>query len=142
MNNLMIIALFGAISSNALAHDLDGVLGPSASASDYYQIQCFDNKEGAGPARELELQLRAINSAAPVVSMQVSRQETNTIYSATDRAGGDSEPSPSIVAEHGDGYYYLIINKTLEGVQGYHITYHCVSDAGHAGTEIQTIQSQ
>lgn len=142
MNNLMIIALFGAISSNALAHDLDGVLGPSASASDYYQIQCFDNKEGAGPARELELQLRAINSAAPVVSMQVSRQETNTIYSATDRAGGDSDPSPSIVAEHGDGYYYLMINKTLEGVQSYHITYHCVSDAGHAGTEIQTIQSQ
>jgi len=142
IKNLMIIALFGVISFNTLAHDLDGVLGPSASASDYYQIQCYDDKQGAGAARELELTLLTMSSAAPVVSMQVSRQETNTVYSATDRAGGDSEPSPSIVAEHGDGYYYLMINKTLEGVQNYHITYHCVSDAGHAGTEIQSIQSQ
>jgi hypothetical protein len=140
--NLMTMLLFGLIPFNGFAHDVDGVLGPSASASDYYQIQCYDDKQGAGPSKELELTLLTMNTGAPELSMQVSREETNTVYSATDPIGGDSVSSPPIVAAHGDGYYYVMVNKTLEGVQRYHINYHCLSDDGHAGTEIVTIQNQ
>lgn len=146
---------FLLVSSVSLAHDIDGTLGPAASATDYYQIQCFDNKEGAGQSEELELDLLTTGTGTPVVSMQVSTESPVRFYSATDPSGGNSSPSQAIVAKNdqpdmlidgnpnnGNGYYYLSVNKTLPGVQTYHITYHCQGSGGHTGTEITAIQNQ
>jgi len=142
-------------SSLSQAHDWDGNLGPSASASDFLVIRCFDNNDGAGPAEELELELLTKTSASPIVSVQVRTEEPVKIYNTTDPTGGDSnfsapinasneKPDTSIVGnpKNGNGLYYVTVNKTAAGAQDYHLTYHCLSATDHAGTDILSVQDQ
>lgn len=139
----------------SLAHDMDGTLGPSASASDYYQVHCYDDRGGAGPTERLAVDLLTTGKAAPVVSLQVSTESPLKIYSTTDPISGDSTFSTTIYPandqpdttlsgkpHNANGYYYVSVNKTQAGIQSYHFTYHCESSIGHSGTDIAPLQDQ
>lgn len=145
---LLLLALLTIFSPAMVwAHDMDGMLGPDSSASDYYQIECLDDGTGAGDAKYLEVELVTRTKGAPVVSLQVSTTQPLTISNITDPISGDSNASRVVdVANNqngtANGSYYVSVNKTQAGVQTYHFTYHCMGENAHAGTQISVLQNQ
>ena len=148
INNRLKIGLLLLLTgkfSNLFAHDIINSLGPDSSASDYYQVQCFN--DGNGDANRLEVTLISKKKAAPIVSMQVVTENPLSVSSATDNIGGDKTTSRTLVVANdnngtANGYYYFTVNKTRAGVQKYQIRYHCMSQTGHAGTDSVAIQQQ
>ncbi|MDD5276598.1 MAG: hypothetical protein PHR16_11010 [Methylovulum sp.] len=69
---LLTVALLGA-ASFASAHDQSGTLGATKGAIDYYQIQCFDDGNGATDHLALRVIDPAGPKAAPVISAQVTK---------------------------------------------------------------------
>lgn len=155
--NLFLSIGIACFSWSAFAHDQDNTLNPSASATDTYQVHCFDDGQGGGPAAKLEVELLTTSKSAPIVSLQVKTTAESipfTITNITDPVNGDKGFSRTIAiannsatpytqvdtTHNANGYYYISVNKTKVGKQSYHFSYHCVGANDHTGTEITLLQ--
>lgn len=143
----LIVLLTIGNSTAVYSHDVEGTLGPDSSASDYYQIECYDDGQGAGNAKSLEIEFFTTTNAAPVVSLQVRTDKPVSLTNITDPVNGDNNPSRTVELANiqtnssANGYYYVTVNKNRYGIQSYHFTYHCIGD-GHAGTSTTALQNQ
>ena len=100
----------------APAHDQGGSLGTTASATDYYEISCFDDGSGAPGS----LQLRILDSSPgslPQVSVQIQRGLS--LASVSDEITPDIVPSPWIYSNEGAGVYHVLVDKTGTGAKVY-----------------------
>ncbi|MEZ4280683.1 MAG: hypothetical protein R3F21_13875 [Myxococcota bacterium] len=125
------------------AHDQGGNLGTGASATDYYEISCFD--DGAGAPGSLEIRIRdASPGSLPHVSAQVQRGLS--LASVSDTITADIVPSPSIHSNEGAGVYNVLVDKSGPGAKFYQLTYHCWTGPDgtgvHTGSALVTRQSQ
>lgn len=130
-------------SGRAAAHDQSGSLGSSASATDYYEISCFD--DGTGPPGSLEVRIRdSAPGSLPQVSVQVQRGLS--LASVSDEITPDVVPSPSIYSNEGAGVYFVLVDKSGAGTKFYQLTYHCWTGPDgsgvHAGSALVTRQNQ
>jgi hypothetical protein len=158
-NRLLPVITTLALSNAGLvfAHDQDNTLSPSPSATDYYQVNCYDDNSGAGPAAYLELELLTTSKATPIVSLQVKTTDNSgpfLITNITDSISGDKIPSRTVrianksatpytkvdEINNANGYYVITVNKTLKGKQSYHFSFHCIGLGGHTGTDIEQLQ--
>jgi len=125
------------------AHDQSGSLGDSASATDYYELECFDDNNGAPEHLFFE-----VRGGSQTATAQISAQVINggQTYSTTDHVNGDSEYSPQlkVVHEGNNDVYRFAIDKNGAGVANYSLQYHCETAAGvHTGTsDIKYLQVQ
>ncbi len=130
-------------AGRALAHDQGGNLGAGASATDYYEISCFD--DGAGAPGSLEVRIRDSSpGSAPQVSVQVQRGLS--LASVSDEITPDIVPSPFIYSNEGAGVYHVLVDKSGAGAKFYQLTYHCWTGPDgtgvHTGSALVTRQSQ
>ncbi len=127
-------------AGSASAHDQSGTLGVAATATDYYQVSCYD--DGNGSAQKLAVQIKdAAPVAAPIVSIQVvkGRKASNS----TDAVDGNAAYSPLLNITGGDGDYNVTVSKTAAGAETYTFQFHCVTSGGdHTGTDIAVLQNQ
>lgn len=127
------------ISVDGMAHDADGGLPVSASASSVWYVTCSDDGNGGEP---INLAVSMINNTknGPMVSLQIITEQTPPkFFNIADPVGGDNQSSAEISTNSGSPHY-ILVNKSSSGQVGYHFTYHCMSASGHTGTEIQQIQ--
>ncbi|WP_150050132.1 MULTISPECIES: hypothetical protein [Methylomonas] len=128
------------------AHDKYGLLGPDATATDYYRVQCSNN--GNGNAAKLEVAVKALKRKGPPLSLQVATEFPETIINLTDSNSKDKLPSRTVdvandIDGKGNGFYFLAVNKTKAGIQSYHFEYHCLTASDvHTGTEISDVPWQ
>lgn len=130
-------------AGRAPAHDQGGSLGTGASATDYYEISCFD--DGAGAPGSLEIRIRdASPGSLPHVSAQVQRGLS--LASVSDTLVADIVPSPSIHSNEGAGVYDVLVDKSGPGAKFYQLTYHCWTGPDgtgvHTGSALVTRQNQ
>jgi len=161
---LLAVALLAA-AGYASAHDQFGSLGLSASATDYYVVNCFD--DGSGPAYQMYYDLTDLTPykspvpTIPTLSV-LSGQVTKDLMALTtsDLVVGDGNPGPSITVMggaaapgqgSGPGNYFITVDKSKatlasavnKGIQSYHFTYHCqTKQSVHTGTEITQLQDE
>lgn len=121
------------IAPSARAHSQPGSLGVAASATDYYEITCFDN--GSGAPGSLEIQIRDSSpGAAPFVSVQV--HHGLSLRSVSDDLVADILPSAEIYSNEGAAIYFVLVDKSGSGGKFYDLTYHCWT--GPDGTGVHT----
>ncbi|MGR8951853.1 MAG: hypothetical protein ACU83V_05515 [Gammaproteobacteria bacterium] len=125
------------------AHDTTESLGAAASATDVYQIICFE-ENGIIPS-QLFFDIKSATLSAPPLSAQVINDDL--AMSTTDSIGGDAAKSPELkVARPGtNDVYTVVIDKSGASVGdvNYVIDYHCENSTGsHAGTQILNPQDQ
>lgn len=122
------------------AHDQGGSLGTDSSATDYYQVSCFD--DGSGIADQLFFEVRGESkSVASPVSAQIIKGDLS--MSTTDNVDGDQTYSPGIAVVGGSGTYFVIVDKSGAGKVNYTFEYHCQTSTGvHTGTDIAMVQNQ
>ncbi|TAN69975.1 MAG: hypothetical protein EPN17_06635 [Methylobacter sp.] len=141
--NFITVSLLGVFvyTGSATAHDINGALGKAAGATDYYQVECFD--DGAGAADHLVVEIKDL---APVASPLISVQVTKGIIAknSTDAVDGNATYSPTLTVNGGNGSYYLIVDKTAAKAETYNLQIHCETSAGlHTGTsEPALLQNQ
>lgn len=133
---------FFTMAQTATAHEQSGILGKPANATDYYQVNCFD--DGAGQPGYLISQISySAPAAKPLISLLVVHglQADNITDNGTPKAG---HRSPSLKTQAGsDPTYYLLVTKTMTGAIGYTIDYHCMTNNNdHTGTEITPLQNK
>ncbi|MDO9103469.1 MAG: hypothetical protein Q7U57_00770 [Methylovulum sp.] len=132
--NKTLVAMLAAIgyAGAAAAHDINGALGSAAGATDYYQVECFD--DGTGPAEHLIVKIKdSTPVAAPLVSVQVTKG--SIARNTTDAVDGNTTYSPTLKVKGGNGMYYLTVDKTAANAENYNIQIHCETSAGqHTGT--------
>ncbi|MFO0691768.1 MAG: hypothetical protein U0900_23940 [Myxococcota bacterium] len=127
----------------AQAHSQAGNLGPAASATDYYEIACYD--DGHGQPGSLELQIRdASPGAAPFVSVQ--GHHGVTVRSVSDGILADILPSSQMFLNDGAVSYFVLVDKSGPGAKFYDLTYHCWTGPDgtgvHTGTSLIIRQSE
>ncbi len=139
MNSLHVKAIFIMLSTQlfctglAAAHDINGALGKTAGATDYYQVDCFDDGNGATAYLIVE-----IKDLPPVVSPMVSVQVTKgkLARNTTDAVDGNAAFAPIVNLPGGNGSYFLTVDKTAAGIDTYNLQVHCETSAGqHTGTQ-------
>jgi hypothetical protein len=122
-----------AAASEASAHSQSGSLGTAASATDYYEVTCYN--DGQGQPGSLVVQIRdASPGAAPSVHAQVHRGLS--LKSVSDDLVGDIQPSVQIYLNEGAGVYAVLVDKSGAGAKFYDLTYHCWT--GPNGTGVHT----
>jgi hypothetical protein len=146
---LLVLVAAAGWAGAARAHDQNGSLGSSGSATDFYQVTCaIDEDGGLVPAR-LFLQLRdntSVPETAALVAVQA--QKGALAANATDPSGADALPGPGTAVYGGAGVYDVLIYKTGSGTETYSLTYHCetapdaVGQTDHTPTSITTRQNQ
>ncbi len=132
--------------NSAVAHSVGNLIdatGINASATDVYQISCFD--DGGGPTAYLFIQIQ--DGSIPVPGLLVSAQayfdQTKIMTNTSDPISGDANASPGVQLSGGNGNYILSVSKTAVGARQYNITVHCWSvNGGHTGTDVNTLQLQ
>lgn len=123
----------GLATSIAEAHSQPGSLGVAASATDYYEVTCYD--DGHGVPGSLEIQIRdASPGAAPFVSAQA--HAGSIVRSVSDDVVADILPSPQAFVNGGAATYFVLVDKSGSGGKFYDLTYHCWT--GPDGTGIHT----
>lgn len=129
--------------SEAQAHEQAGSLGIAASATDYYEVTCFDNGAGAPGSLEIAI-LDSSPGAAPSVSAQVHRDLS--LVNVSDDLTADVEPSPSVHVNGGAGTWVVLVDKSGAGAKFYALTYHCWTGPDltgvHTGSTIVTRQNE
>lgn len=126
-----LLGVFG-YAGCAAAHDINGALGKAAGATDYYQVECFD--DGTGPTDHLIVEIKDLAPvAAPMVSVQVTKGKI--AKNTTDAVDGNATYSPIINIKAGNGIYYLTVDKTAANAETYNLQVHCeTSGDQHTGT--------
>ena len=140
---LVTVGLGTALSTAARAHSQPGSLGVAASATDYYEVVCFD--DGHGAPGSLEIQIRDSSpGAAPFVSVQV--HHGSSLRSVSDDLVADIQPSAPIYVNEGAAVHYVLVDKSAAGGKFYDLTYHCWTGPDgtgvHTGSSIVTRQSE
>ncbi len=141
--NFVTVSLLGVLvyTASASAHNINGALGKAAGATDYYQVECFD--DGTGPADRLLVEIKDLAPvAAPLISVQVTKGAI--AKNTTDIVDGNATYSPTLTVNGGNGSYYLIVDKTAAKAETYNLQVHCeTSDDQHTGTsEPALLQNQ
>jgi hypothetical protein len=140
---LALIALAIGQAGSAAAHTQAGSLGDAAAATDYYDVTCSDDGNGA-PASIILQVTDTVADGLPLVSAQVHKGSllTNT----TDPADSDSTPSPLVFLNGGPGVYEVLVDKTGSGAETYTLSFHCQTGPNgtgvHTGTSISLRQGQ
>ncbi len=139
----LVSVLGSLVAPEARAHSQSGSLGTAASATDYYEIACFD--DGRGPAASLEVQIRDSSpGAAPFVSVQA--HFGLTVRSVSDDLFADIVPSARIFLNEGAVSYHVLVDKSGAGGKFYELTYHCWTGPDgtgiHTGSNLVTRQSE
>jgi len=142
---LLFISAF-TYGSNSVAHSVGNLLDAganNASATDVYQISCFD--DGGGPTAYLFIQIQ--DGSIPVPGLLVSAQayfdQTKIMTNTSDPVSGDANASSGAQLSGGNGNYIVSVSKTAVGARQYNITVHCWSvNGGHTGTDVNTLQLQ
>ena len=142
-NTFLSVSLLGVLgyAGSPAAHDINGTLGKAAGATDYYQVECFD--DGTGPADHLVVEIKDLAPvAAPLISVQVTKGiiARNT----TDAVDGNATYSPTLTVKGGNGAYFLTVDKTAAKAEAYNIQIHCLTGGSqHTGTtEPELLQNQ
>lgn len=119
------------VSLNGSAHEYtNGILGPTASATDYHQVSCAPETE------VLEFQLRSPRvSGSPPVSAQIQVQDKS--LAVTTHAN-----QPEMNVPGGNSRYHITVVKNGPGRARYDFSYHCYGDNQHTDTELNTPQNQ
>ncbi len=137
---LLAASLLG-VASLASAHDQSGTLGATKGAIDYYQIQCFDDGNGAND----HLSLSVIDLAGPIANPVISVQVTKGILAlnTTDVKDGDALYSPKVKLQGGNGAYFVMVDKTGKAADNYSLQYHCeTATNAHTGSNITVLQNK
>ncbi len=138
--SVSLLGLFG-YAATASAHNIDGALGKAAGATDYYQVECFD--DGSGPAGYLVVEIKDLAPvAAPLISVQVTKG--NIARNSTDTVDGNATYGPTLTVKGGNGVYFLTVDKTGAKAETYNLQIHCLTAGGlHTGTqEPELLQDQ
>ncbi len=135
--------LLMALGGPALAHTQNGTLGSAASATDYYEVTCYD--DGSGSPQSLSVEIRDSSPGAlPQVSAHVQRNES--VVTTSDDTAANGTPGPEIHVNEGPGVYRVLVTKTGSGTKFYSVSFHCnvgLNGTGaHAGSLISVLQSQ
>ncbi|MCX7096936.1 MAG: hypothetical protein NTV43_03405 [Methylococcales bacterium] len=127
-------------AGTAAAHAWNNeVLGPTAGATDYFQVKCYN--DGHGNASRLELQVNDDTPGTALLSLQV--QKGLLAGNTTDSNGGDDIYSPLLAIAGGNGTYDVMVDKTTAASRQYDVSYHCMTKSNiHAGTSIVKKQNQ
>lgn len=134
--------LLVAPSSPLLAHTQDGSLGNGAAATDFYQVTCSD--DGSGVPASMMFQVQNRGPAPSPISVLAFRG--NSATSSTDTIAGDTDVSPLVWVNGGDGVYNVFVIHAADGGDNYTLTYHCMTGPNggglHTGTTIVFKQNQ
>jgi hypothetical protein len=124
-----------ALASAASAATVDGSLEAEAGATDYFEVDCFD--DGAGPPQSLAAQIR---DAAPVVAALLSVQtlKGNAATNATDAVDADASPSSLSWVNGGAGLYEVFVDKTADGEETYTLSVTCMTGSDATGVPTGT----
>ena len=134
---LTVLGYAGLIS----AHDAGATMDPDgnvASFTGYALVTCFD--DGNGSADHLVASVR--DTSPPQANLLVNLQiiKGNSAISTTDFVSGDTNSSPEVSVQGGNGVYLLLVNKTGAGARSFLVSYHCMTANNvHTGTDI-TVQ--
>ncbi len=129
---LSILVSFGS-SGVVGAHTYTGSLRKPASATDFFQVTCYD--DGAGYADHLVVEVKdELPKANPIINVLLVSE--GIAKNATDSSDGDALGSPEINIKGSNGtIYYIFVSKTKAGFENYSLEYHCVSNSNdHVGT--------
>jgi len=116
------------------AHTIaNGILGSSAAATDYYQVNCTTTGDGTQIQTHhlfVNIQDKSGDSNLVGVSVFSANAGANLKASTTvDPVGGTTgigaPTSPNISVVGGEGNYVLAVFKSLASVQQYSLTAHC-----------------
>lgn len=141
----MLVAIAAALATptRASAHTQSGSLASGASATDLYQVTCFNNGSGAPSSLVLSV-IDTSPGALPLVSVHGRRAAS--ALTASDTTTADAVPSPTIYVNEGAGGYDVLVTKSGSGSKFYSLTYHCTTlpdGAGvHTGSALSTLQDQ
>lgn len=134
-------ALLGYVGvSNA--HDAGATMDPGGSVpsfTGYALVTCFD--DGNGSADHLVASIR--DTSPPQANLLVNLQiiKGNRAISTTDPVSGDTNASPEVSVQGGNGVYLLLVNKTGAGARSFLVSYHCMTANNvHTGTDINVQQ--
>lgn len=134
------LLLFGPTAS---AHTRNDSLGASASATDYFEVTCFD--DGAGAPQSIHVAILDSSPGAPP-QVSVHLQRGDALVSASDTVDADALPSPEVALNGDAGVYRVLVTKTGSGPKSYSLSFHCTilpdGEGGHAGTSLSVVQSQ
>lgn len=139
----LVFLLSAGAGGLAAAHTQNGTLGSVASATDHYEVTCYD--DGSGSPQSLSVEIRDSSPGAlPQVSAHVQRNET--VASTSDDTAANGSPGPEIHINEGPGVYRVLVTKTGSGTKFYSVSFHCnvgLNGTGaHAGSVISVLQSQ
>lgn len=124
----------------ASAAILNGSLGASSAATDFYRVTCATNTNGTTDNLKVSL-IDLAPVANPMISVQVikARLAKNT----TDAVDGNTAYSPAVAIQGGNGVYDVRVNKTAAGAELYQLNYTCLNSAGKStGVTIAKVQDQ
>lgn len=144
LRRLVASALAALLPAAAASPDTqNGSLGPTLSATDFYQVTCSD--DGSGPPASLIVAIEdAAPSAAPFVGVQAQRGLL--VASTTDPVDADGAEGPDATVNGGGGVYDVLVFKTGIDSENYTLTFHCYTGPDgtgiHTGTSIVTRQNQ
>ncbi len=131
---------FCTYSPLSAAVTLNGGLGATAGATDFYHVTCSSNANGA--TTNLKVTVRDL---APVGSPLISVQLIKGVLAknVTDAVDGDTVASPAAIVSGGNGVYDIRVNKTGAPAESYALNYNCLNSAGKVtGTATVTAQNQ
>lgn len=132
--------VFSSTVNIATANSLNGSLGDSPAATDFYRITC--SKNANGDTDNLKVSLVDL---APVLAPMVSAQVIRGILAknTTDAVDGDAVTSPAAIVKGGNGVYEVRVNKTAKGIESYKLNYWCFNSKGKVtGIALATAQNQ
>ncbi len=118
-------ALLLGFNHNASAHTMLGLLGNTANATDYYQVNCATTS--GNPTHHLYFTLKDNVADSTLVGMTVFSPNAtgNTkAYTIIDPTGGDSYADAKTIVG-GEGVYSIAVFKTAAAAQNYGLLVHC-----------------
>ena len=122
------------------AVSLNGSLGVSSAATDFYRVSCATNTNGVTDNLKVSL-IDLAPVASPMISVQVTKG--TLAKNTTDTVDGNTTYSSAIVIPGGNGMYDMRINKTAAGAELYRLNYTCLNSAGKSTvTTLTAVQNQ
>ena len=127
-----------SISAHGGSATLDPI-GTSQTFTGLAQITC--SSEGSESTDYLLARIRDNSALIPGMLTNVQIYKGNMAISITDTTPGDTEFSPYISLQGGNGVYYIIVNKTDVGERLFDLEWHCTAASGtHTPTDINVLQ--
>lgn len=116
-----------------------------AAGVDFYQISCFDDGNGAPSYVEAQVKDTTANSAKVNILLYKGTSCTTNKCAqfSLDTTDSDTGYSPLVRVTQGAGTYYLFVQHTATGTDGYDVIAHCKTSGNvHTGTSFTSRQQQ